>query len=81
MNTGQPVCGSPTHPDFTLKVKFLNARNDTLVTAGKYNLSVWEYDKTNNKLRSTEVQLGLLRRVFTCICVDPKDKFVYCGTA
>ncbi|GMH45198.1 hypothetical protein BSKO_13155 [Bryopsis sp. KO-2023] len=78
--TGAAVCGSPTHSETTTCVKFLNRCNDVLVTAGNYNINVWEYDRTNNKLRSMDVQLGQLRRIFNSLVVDAQDEFVYCGT-
>ncbi|CAD7696135.1 unnamed protein product [Ostreobium quekettii] len=80
VETGAAICGSPTHSDFTLCVKFLNNCRDVLITAGKYNLNVWEHDGPNNKLREMDVQLGQLRRIFNCICIDSQDRFVYCGT-
>lgn len=40
VESGQAICGSPTNYDFTLSVKFLNNRNDSMVTAGSYNLKV-----------------------------------------
>eukprot|EP01025_Chloroclados_australasicus_P008867 TRINITY_DN13287_c0_g1_i1.p1 TRINITY_DN13287_c0_g1~~TRINITY_DN13287_c0_g1_i1.p1 ORF type:complete len:634 (+),score=78.24 TRINITY_DN13287_c0_g1_i1:174-2075(+) len=80
VQTGEAICGSPTHANFTLKVKFLNHDNHMLVTAGNYNLNFWEYDKPNNKLRIHDIQLGQLQRLFNCITVDPQDEYVYCGT-
>ena len=81
MHTGTAVCGSPTHTNFTLCVKFFKNSSDKLVTAGNYNLHVWEYDKPNNKLRPQEAQLGQLQRIFKTICIDSYDKFAYCGTS
>jgi hypothetical protein len=61
-------------------VKFFHNSNDKLMTAGNYNLHVWEYDKPNNKLRPQEAQLGQLQRIFKTICIDSRDQFAYCGT-
>lgn len=80
VQSGRAICGSPAHNQFSLCLKFFNNRNDKLVTAGNYNLQVWEYDLPNNKLRSTEAQLGLLQRIFRTVCIDRDDQFAYCGT-
>lgn len=81
VQTGSAICGSPTHTNFTLCVKFFSNRNDKLMTGGTYNLHVWEYDRPNNKLRSQEAQLGQLQRAFKSITVDSKDQYAYCGTS
>lgn len=80
VQTGSAICGSPTHTNFTMCVKFLNNRNDKLMTTGNYNLHVWEYDRPNNKLRPTAAELGQLQRIFKSICIDSRDQFAYCGT-
>lgn len=61
-------------------MKFLNNCNHTLITAGKGNLHVWEYDEVNNKLRPHAVKLGNLQRSFNCLAVSPTDDYAYCGT-
>jgi cilia- and flagella-associated protein 52 len=77
---GEAMCGSPTHSNFTMCVKFFNHDSHKLVTAGNYNLHVWGYDIANNKLRQTEATLGQLQRIFKSICVDSRDAYAYCGT-
>lgn len=78
--TGAAICGSPTHSDFVLCVRFLNNCSTKLVTAGNYNLHLWEYDRPNNKMRPQEAQLGQLQRMFRSVTIDEQDKFAYCGT-
>jgi len=78
--SGTAVCGSPTDSNFTQTVKFYNNSNNMLVTAGSYNLHVWDYDKFNNKLKPHDVQLGQMQRVFSALSIDDEDEFVYCGT-
>lgn len=80
VQTGSAICGSPCHNNHTFCVKFFNNRNDKILTAGNYNLHVWEYDRPNNKLRPQEAQLGQLQRIFRTICIDSRDQFAYCGT-
>eukprot|EP00955_Chlamydomonas_euryale_P053912 355645-Chlamydomonas_euryale.AAC.15 len=81
VETGRAICGSPAHTNFSLTVKFFNNANDRLVTGGNYNLRVWEYDLSNNKLRPTEAQLGQMQRIIKTITVDHRDDFMYCGTS
>lgn len=80
VQSGTAICGSPAHTDFTMTVKFFNKCNDRVLTAGNYNLKVWEYDRPNNKLRPTEATLGNLRRQFRSVCIDSDDQYAYCGT-
>ena len=80
VETGRAVCGSPANNNFTLTIKFFNNRNDKLVSAGNYNLLVWQYDEQNNKLRHTEATLGQLQRIFRTVSIDRNDEFAYCGT-
>lgn len=63
-----------------MTIKFFNNRNDKLVSAGNYNLLVWQYDHANNKLRHTEATLGQLQRIFRSVAIDKNDEFAYCGT-
>jgi WD40 repeat protein len=44
VETGRAICGAPAAADSALCVKWLNRRNDRLVTAGNYNLRVWQVD-------------------------------------
>ena len=81
VETGNAICGTPTCTDFTIAVKFLNNDGAKLVTCGNYNLHVWHYDHLTNKLVPSDVQLGQLRRCFTCLTVDAADQYMYCGSA
>lgn len=38
VETGEAICGSPTHSDFVLCCRFFNNQSDKLITAGNYNL-------------------------------------------
>lgn len=80
VQTGGAVCGHPAATDFALSLKFFHNRNDALVTAGKGNLALWEYDKPNNKLRKHDAQLGQLQRVFNSLTIDSADRYAYCGS-
>jgi len=80
VETGAAVCGSPTANEHVLCVKFFNNTNTKLVTGGNNNLNVWDFDRTNRKIRPTDCRLGQLKRVCKSIVVDEYDEFMYCGT-
>jgi len=80
IETGKAVCGNPASSDSANVVTFVNNSDFTLVTAGNYNLRVWDFDRPNRKVRPHDVSVGQLRRVFNCVQVDPNDEYCYCGT-
>ncbi|KAG7274564.1 hypothetical protein CRUP_018956 [Coryphaenoides rupestris] len=47
---------------------------------GSYSLRVWELDLPNRKVRPTECQTSLLKRIITCIEIADDDQFFFCGT-
>ena len=61
VESGTPVCGSPTSRELTTSVKFLNNDPHRLVTAGKDNLATWDFDPQNRKLK--------VRVCCVCVCV------------
>ena len=66
IETGKAICGSTAGTDFVHQVKFFNGNNNNIVTCKKFI--------------STDVNFGNLKRQILCICIDPYDKFAYCGT-
>jgi len=81
VETGEPICGSPAANNTALKVRFLNNRDDMFVTGGHYNLRVWHFDLANRKIRPTDCQLGVMKRVITSISIDDNDEYMYVGSA
>jgi len=81
VETGAALCGSPTHNDFTVAVQFFTHDPKRVVTCGNYNLDVWEYDETINKLKATSVNLGSRSRIFTALTVDDSDQYAYVGSS
>lgn len=77
---GDPICGLPTHNDFTVYLCFFNNDNDRLVTAGKLNLHIWDYSADTNKLRMHAVETGKLERHYLSICMDAHDQNIFAGT-
>ena len=78
---GVAVCGAPAGPDSGLAVKWLNQRNDRLVTGGNYHLRVWQVDPRLPKLHPIDAKLGSVRRIIMGIAIEPLDHFAYCGTS
>eukprot|EP01083_Nonionella_stella_P250775 865977_1 len=80
VESGEPVCGSPAANDSAHTVRYLKNSNDILVTGGNYNCRVWQFDLPNRKIRPTDCQLGQIKRVINCICIDDNDENMFCGT-
>jgi len=78
--TGEALCGAPAAADSVYAVKWLNGRNDRIVSAGAYNLRVWQADFGQPKLYPLDAKLGNVRRVITCLTITEDDHFAYCGT-
>ena len=80
IETGKAICGSTAGTDFVHQVKFFNGNNNNIVTCQNYGIRIWNVDYINKKFISTDVNFGNLKRQILCICIDPYDKFAYCGT-
>jgi WD40 repeat protein len=78
--SGTAICGAPAFDDTGLALRWLNNRNDRLVTAGNYHLRVWQVDASLPKLHAVTAKMGTMRRVITSISVDAADEYAYCGT-
>lgn len=81
VETGVAVCGSPAGPDSGLAIKWLNQRNDRIVTGGNFHLRVWQIDFHMPKLHPIDAKLGSVRRIIMGIAIEPLDHFAYCGTS
>lgn len=81
VETGEAICGSPASNDSALCCKWLNGRNDRLVTAGNYHVRVWQVDFGLPKLHPMDAKLGSVRRVFLDIAITIDDRFAYIGTS
>lgn len=80
VETGEAVCGSPAAPDSGLCCRWLNDRNDRIVTGGNYHVRVWQVDFKMPKLHPMDVKLGTVRRIVTSIAITDDDTTAYCGT-
>lgn len=77
---GKGICGSPAAKDSALCAKWLNNRNDRLVTSGNYHLRVWQVDVEAPKIHAMDAKMGSMQRVMQCIGITSDDELAYCGT-
>jgi WD40 repeat protein len=80
VQSGKALCGNTAGTDQVQSVKFFNTKDDQIVTCQNYGIKIWKIDYNAKKLISTDVNFGNLRRIYTCICLDPNDKFGFFGT-
>lgn len=80
VSDAEALCGAPAAADCALACKWLNNRNDRIVSAGAYNCRVWQIDFGHPKLYPLDAKLGNVRRVIQCISITDDDHFAYCGT-
>jgi hypothetical protein len=59
--SGTAICGAPAFDDTGLTLRWLNNRNDRLVTAGNYHLRVWQVDVSLPKLHGVTAKMGNMR--------------------
>ncbi|XP_030649757.1 cilia- and flagella-associated protein 52-like [Chanos chanos] len=79
----EAVCGSPASTSssgYALTVQYSNTSENIFVSAGNGTLRVWELDLPNRKIRPTDCQTGLLKRIVKCIEIPPDDSYFLCGT-
>jgi cilia- and flagella-associated protein 52 len=81
LETGEAVCGAPAASHAAMSVRWLNHEPLLLVSGGHYNLRKWELNLERRRLFPTDFVLGSIRRSINCLCVDPTDRFLWCGTA
>lgn len=81
VSTGEAICGSPAASDSALCCKWLNGRDDRLVTAGNYHVKVWQIDFSLPKLHAMDAKLSSVRRVILSVALTADDHIAYCGTA
>lgn len=81
---GVAVRGEVAGGNTVLTCAWFNNSNCHLVTAGKYTLRIWEFERNSEgaggRLVYEEVVLGQIKRVFRAIAIDDQDVFCYCGS-
>jgi WD40 repeat protein len=81
VESGDAICGAPAAPDSSLCCRWLNNRNDRIVTGGNYHVRVWQIDFSLPKLHPMDVKLGSVRRIITSMDITSDDALAYCGTS
>ena len=78
---GQALCGTSSSSALC-GVTFFRSSSRHLVTCGHGSaVKLWFIDLENRKLRPTDVNLGSIKRVGTCVLTSADDKLVYVGTS
>jgi len=80
VESGMAICGSPAAHDVAFSCMWLNTSQTCLVTCGKNQLRVWEFDASNRKVRPTECSTGKERRSFNVIAIAEDDSAIFVGT-
>lgn len=80
VETGTAVCGAAASSDATECCKWLNNRDDRIVTAGHQHLRVWQIDFRTPKMHPMDAKFGSVRRIIECVGISDDDHFAYCGT-
>ncbi|XP_073974180.1 cilia- and flagella-associated protein 52 isoform X2 [Rhodnius prolixus] len=82
--SGDAICGtfsSNLNAGDAVTIGALNVHNLCFLTGGVYTLRLWTLDPKNKSVLGVDVLMGKIRRKITCIEVDKKDEFAWCGTS
>jgi WD40 repeat protein len=80
VESGDSICGDTASSETALTVKWFNNNSGKLVTAGCYNLRVWDFDPRHRKIHPQDCGLGQLKRVVQTVKISEDDDHMYCGT-
>ncbi len=50
------------------------------MTIHNYGIRLWNADLVNKKIQFTDVNMGSIKRMFTCCTIDAADQFAFLGT-
>ncbi|MCP3662469.1 MAG: hypothetical protein GY696_08250 [Gammaproteobacteria bacterium] len=50
------------------------------MTIHNYGIKLWKADLINKKIQCTDVNMGQIKRIYTCCIIDQTDRFAYLGT-
>ena len=62
------------------QIQFYNNSDDKIVSIHDYQVNIWTADLQQKKITTLLVNLGQIKRKFTCIVIDHSDSFAYLGT-
>ena len=62
------------------KVAFYNNTSSKCLTIHNYGIRTWTCDLVQKKVQYHEILMNQIKRVFTCLVIDPTDAYAYLGT-
>lgn len=80
VETGNALCGNPTGTNAVNRIKFYNNSDDKIVSIHDYQVMIWTADFQKKKITTQLVNMGQIKRKFTCVVIDHSDSFAYLGT-
>jgi hypothetical protein len=80
VETGNALCGNPTGTNAVNRIKFYNNSDDKIVSIHDYQVMIWTADFKRKKITTGLVNMGQIKRKFTCVVIDHSDSFAYLGT-
>ncbi|GAB5364326.1 hypothetical protein AAMO2058_000960000 [Amorphochlora amoebiformis] len=82
MLSGVAICGAPSGNQTSITLRWVDGRNDLLVSAGKNgSAKIWTFDYKHRKLIQHQISLGSMRRNFLCSLFSEDAKFLFLGTS
>lgn len=80
VETGNALCGNPTGTNAVNRIKFYNNSDDKIVSIHDNQVMIWTADFQKKKITTQLVNMGQIKRKFTCVVIDHSDSFAYLGT-
>jgi len=80
VSSGLALSGATVKTDQAWDCAFYNESDTDLVTCGVNHVKTWRMEESKKKLSFDSVNLGSLKRTFTCLCVSANDSQAYCGS-
>jgi cilia- and flagella-associated protein 52 len=77
---GRAVCGTPAGSHAALTVQWFRNRSDRLITGGQFHMRTWDLNMERRRLFPEDWKTGSVKRIFTCVALDPTDTRAFCGT-
>jgi cilia- and flagella-associated protein 52 len=59
---------------------FYNKSEKNLLTIHNYGIRIWTADLINKKIQFQDVNMGTIKRIFTCCTIDSEDTIAFLGT-
>lgn len=80
VESGNALCGNLTGTNAVNRIKFYNNSDDKIVSIHDYQVMLWTADFQKKKISTQIVNMGQIKRKFTCVVIDHSDTFAYLGT-